>query len=788
MSGLDLCTGWGTPTGSGLVNALAGSAAPQIVSNSLVLATETCPNNAVDPGETVTMDFALINTGSANTTNLVATLQASGGITSPSAAQTYGALTAGGSAVNRPFTFTASGTCGGTITATLQLQDGAANLGTVTFNILLGAMVTGTTLSENFDEVSAPALPSGWTTTVVSGIATSWSTTNGFYDTAPNSAFVSDTLAAGEAVLVAPMISIQSPSAQVTFRHNYNLAVHTTLHHGSTTYDDGGALEISIGGGAFTDIIAAGGSFSTGGYNCILASGTSNPLGGRQAWGGSSGGWVTTTANLPAAAAGQTLQLRWSCGTGVNTSPGVGWFVDSISLQDSSFQCCVPSADLGVNQNAAPDPAAADQNLTYTLVISNAGPSAASSIAVTDSLPAGVTFVSASPGCINLGGAIACTIATLAGGSTNNILVTVKPNAEGTLTNTVSVTSGIADPNTNNNVSVFTTAVYTPPSITAQPTNQVTMVGGNANFYVTATGTTPLTYQWTFGGAPLAGATANTLSLANVQASQAGNYSLVATNSAGAITSAVAQLTVLMPPSITSQPTNQTVAAGSIVNFQVTATGSSPLSYQWWFDGTNAVGISTNLLTLTNVQAGQAGNYSVTITNPAGSVNSSVATLTIGLPPSITAAPSSVEVVQGQPATFNVAATGDAPLSYQWQFNGSPLNGDTNANCTLAAATPSNAGNYNVMVSNAYGQVTSAVAKLQVVVSPLITGVNPGANAVSVTVSTVTGLAYQLQYKDSLNDSAWTAASPWMSATGAALVLQDTNAVSAGRFYRVGCQ
>jgi len=97
-NGFDLCTGWGTPT-LALINLLAGPPAPPaplISSNSLALTIESCANGAVDPGETVTLSFGLINTGSAPTTNLVATLQSSGGVTSPSSPQTYGALAAGG--------------------------------------------------------------------------------------------------------------------------------------------------------------------------------------------------------------------------------------------------------------------------------------------------------------------------------------------------------------------------------------------------------------------------------------------------------------------------------------------------------------------------------------------------------------------------------------------------------------------------------------------------------------------------------------------------------------------
>ena len=141
------------------------------------------------------MSLCVQNTGSANTVNLVGTLQASGGVTSPSGPQNYGVVVAGGPPVCRNFTFTASGTCGGTITASLQLQDGATNLGTVTYTFTLGTQAVAFT--QNFDGVVVPALPAGWTATVVTGPpgTVNWVTSNAGTpappaDTAPNSAFI----------------------------------------------------------------------------------------------------------------------------------------------------------------------------------------------------------------------------------------------------------------------------------------------------------------------------------------------------------------------------------------------------------------------------------------------------------------------------------------------------------------------------------------------------------------------------------------------------------------------
>ncbi len=122
------------------------------------------PNNAADPGETLTVNLPLQNLGLSNTSNLVATLQPTGGVTAPSGAQTYGVVTGGGPAVAKPFTFTASGACGGTITLTLALQDGASNLGTVTFTMPLGTTQVTSQTFTNATTITIPATGTGATT------------------------------------------------------------------------------------------------------------------------------------------------------------------------------------------------------------------------------------------------------------------------------------------------------------------------------------------------------------------------------------------------------------------------------------------------------------------------------------------------------------------------------------------------------------------------------------------------------------------------------------------------
>ncbi|MCI0389214.1 MAG: hypothetical protein MOB07_10700, partial [Acidobacteria bacterium] len=216
---------------------------------------------ALEPGKSVTVNFGLRNAGSAGVANLSATLLASGGIIAPSGTQSYGALTVGGPALSRPFTFTANGACGDRLTATLRLEDGAVALGTVTFAFTLGA--PNLIFTEDFDGVTTPNLPPGWTSTVATGSVSPWVTSVFSSDTQPNNAFHINPITVSDVRLDSPSIPITSASAQLSFSNNYSLEAGTVS--GVPFGFDAGVLEIAIGDGAFTDVIVAGGSFATGG-------------------------------------------------------------------------------------------------------------------------------------------------------------------------------------------------------------------------------------------------------------------------------------------------------------------------------------------------------------------------------------------------------------------------------------------------------------------------------------------------------------------------------------------
>ena len=196
----------------------------------------------------------------------------------------------------------------------------------------------------------------------------------------------------------------------------------------------------------------------------------------------------------------------------------------------------------------------------------------------------------------------------------------------------------------------FTTASAgpTPPGISAQPQSQPVCAGNNVSFAVTATGSTPFSYQWSKGTAQISNATSSTLAITGVTAGDAANYSVVITNAYGSATSSVAVLTVNSAPGISAQPQNATNNVGTSVTFSVTTGGAAPLTYQWRKGGSNVSGTTNSSYTITNVARGDAGNYDVVITNACGAVTSSAATLSVN----VTDAPSFVVTFCGCPVTL----------------------------------------------------------------------------------------------------------------------------------------
>jgi phage gpG-like protein len=178
-------------------------------------------------------------------------------------------------------------------------------------------------------------------------------------------------------------------------------------------------------------------------------------------------------------------------------------------------------------------------------------------------------------------------------------------------------------------------------TVVLSPQSRTNYAGSVATFTATAFSPEWLNYQWQKNGTNLveggrlSGTTNSTLTIASVSDADAANYSAVVSDACGSVTTSNAALTVIDPPSITAQPLGQRVMLGSSVSFSVSVSGTAPFSYQWRFNGNGILNATNNAYAIQAVVATNTGNYSVVVNNPAGSVTSSNALLTVIIPPTL---------------------------------------------------------------------------------------------------------------------------------------------------------
>lgn len=302
------------------------------------------------------------------------------------------------------------------------------------------------------------------------------------------------------------------------------------------------------------------------------------------------------------------------------------------------------------------------------------------------------------------------------------------------------------------------------PLITAQPQSASVPDGQGASFTVAASGDAPLVYQWRRNGVDIAGATADRYDIATATLADDGaTFSVAVGNASGRAVSGTATLTVTpVAPTIVSPPADIAVTAGQSATFSVSAGGSAPLSYQWRRDGVDIAGATGPSHTTPPTVIGDDGAlFSVRVGNAAGAATSAGATLTVRaslIAPALTTQPAPVTVTEGQTATFSVAATGSAPLAYQWRRNGVAIAGATAFSYTTAATTLADSGAaFSVVVSNGAGDATSDPATLTVnpigpppmlpviVTQPANANALVGQAATFSVVATGTALGYQWQ-------------------------------------------
>ena len=443
-----------------------------------------------------------------------------------------------------------------------------------------------------------------------------------------------------------------------------------------------------------------------------------------------------------------------------------------------------------------PTTSSADNNAVFTVVVSNSAGTVTSSSATLTVVVAPTISTQPTAQTVNAGQTATFSVTAtgtaplyqwrkngidISGATSSSYTTPATSSADNAAEYTVTVSNSAGTVTS----STATLTVNVGPAISIQPASQTVTVGQTVSFGVVATGTAPLSYQWSKNGSNISGATSSMYTTpATVVADSGAVFTVLVSNSVSSVTSNSATLTVVVAPAITTQPAAQTVTAGQTASFSVTATGTAPLSYQWKKNGTNISGATTSSYTTpATTSADNAAVYTVTVSNSAGSVSSSNATLTVNVGPAISIQPASQTVTEGQTVSFGVVATGTAPLTYQWSKNGINISGATSSMYTTPATVVADSGAvFTVLVSNSVSSVTSSSATLTVnpatyapaiTTQPVAQTVTAGQTATfSVTATGTAPLSYQWT-KNGTNISGATASSYTTPAT----VDADSNAV-----------
>ncbi len=277
------------------------------------------------------------------------------------------------------------------------------------------------------------------------------------------------------------------------------------------------------------------------------------------------------------------------------------------------------------------------------------------------------------------------------------------------------------------------------PVITAQPASRTLFVNAGAEGLAlrVLTSASDATFQWYKDGSPIAGATANQYYVQTITPVLAGKYRAVVSNSAGSVSSDEATITILTDtpgPVITTQPADVSAYAGGQVTLTAAATGNGALTYQWRKNGVAISGATATQLTLVNVQASDAGNYSVVVTDATGVASSRLAAVVVGhaAAPAFTTQPQSRVFAPGEVVTLSAAVSGYPQPTIQWYKQGVAIPGATDLTLTLGAISAALLGDYHAVATNDSGAATSATATVTA-------GPSPYAGAYFGTLSTTGG-------------------------------------------------
>ena len=281
--------------------------------------------------------------------------------------------------------------------------------------------------------------------------------------------------------------------------------------------------------------------------------------------------------------------------------------------------------------------------------------------------------------------------------------------------------------------------------ITGQPEGKTVCEGENVTFMVTATGAT--SYQWQKDGSDISGATSNSYIINSVSITDEGDYSCIAFDNCGSVTSTSAILNVNTSlVVITKQPESASICFGDEAIFSIIATNAS--SYQWQKDGVDITGITSDTYKINAAVSSDAGVYTCIVSDNCGSITSTSATLNVNISSvEITLQPETVVACLSDEVAFNIVAS-DA-TNYQWQKDGEDISGATSDTYTINSVEANDVGDYICIAYDACGSVTSNKASLslnlstEITTQPVDINANVGDDVSFNTVADGTNLTYQ---------------------------------------------
>jgi hypothetical protein len=253
------------------------------------------------------------------------------------------------------------------------------------------------------------------------------------------------------------------------------------------------------------------------------------------------------------------------------------------------------------------------------------------------------------------------------------------------------------------------------PSIVQTPVGEKVAFGQAVEFAVIAGGSKPLTYQWYKDGVVIEGAIDASYVVGSATDEDEGSYSVLVANRGGNIESDAASLVVITPVSITQDLENVTVSEGGVATFSIETSGTSPISYQWFYGGSPIEGATESVYEIGLVNETHRGVYQVKISNEVGGASSIEAKLSVSVAPRLLRSIEDQELLAGGTLILQVSASGTEPLTYNWYKGGDLYSSGADPELSIVGVTEKDGGSYQVEVVNAIASVSSTIVEVTVI-------------------------------------------------------------------------